>query len=92
MRTVNDGDSSSLIRIVKNSRTGPPPSTAGSPSNVIFIGTVKSKSRCLNKATLSSKTAALHIVTRFGAPGVGCNCFRSSLRLSPMRLASDSPS
>ena len=54
-----------LIRIVKNSRTGPPPSTAGSPSNVIFIITVKSKSRCLNMVLLELAAAALEVYLGF---------------------------
>ena len=41
-RIFDAEDNSSLTRMVKNSLTGPPPSMAGSPEKVFFIGTVKS--------------------------------------------------
>jgi hypothetical protein len=57
--------------MVKNSLTGPPPSMAGSPEKVFFIGTVKSNFLCLKKAILSSKMESLQNVKHCGAPGRG---------------------
>jgi hypothetical protein len=65
--TAEFGERSCLRRRVKNSRLGPPPSIAGSPSNVILTGVPKLKSLCLKNAMLSDKIVFLLTINRIGA-------------------------
>ena len=77
-RGVAECDNSARMAMVKNSLFGPPPSIAGSPSNVTFKGFPKSKLLCLKKATQSEKMFSLLTVNLGGATGGGFNLFRMS--------------
>lgn len=66
--------------MVKNSRLGPLPSMAGSPSNLTFNVFLKSKFLCLKWETLSAKIEDRLTVRRVGeSPGRGYNACNTSL-------------
>ena len=65
-RMGEEGEISIWRRRVKYSLFGPPPSTAGSPSNTTFIGLLKSNSRFLKKLILSVNSSSLLIAILTG--------------------------